>query len=98
MAKDLSDKKLKKDKKEKKEKEKRADTDGVAKKKDKKTKKGDVDVEMLEAELDKPSEVAVINVVGGEVGAALVPFATPLADGEKEVKKILKGVKKCAFL
>jgi hypothetical protein len=34
---------------------------------------------------------------GDEPSGALVPFAFPLADNDKEVKKILKTVKKCMF-
>ena len=93
MAKDL--------KKEKKE--KRSEVDGVKKsKKDKKEKKVKVDAEMvdaLEAELEKAPEVSLVKVVDGEDDGeprgALVPFAFPLADEQKEVKKILKTVKKC---
>jgi H/ACA ribonucleoprotein complex subunit 2 len=101
MAKDIEEKKLKKEKKDKKEKkEKRADTDGVTKsKKDKKEKKVQADEEMidaLDAELEKGPESALVRVVDGEeASGALVPFAFPLADNEKEVKKILKAVKKC---
>ncbi|CAA9959717.1 hypothetical protein CFE70_003166 [Pyrenophora teres f. teres 0-1] len=101
MSKDIEEKRLKKDKKEKKEK-KRAETDGVSKsKKDKKDKKSKGDVEMvdaLEAELEKEPEVSMVNVVNGddEPRGALVPFAFPLADQDKEVKKILKTVKKSA--
>ncbi|KAI8932139.1 hypothetical protein NX059_011022 [Plenodomus lindquistii] len=101
MAKDLSEKKLKKDKKEKKE--KRSETDGVTKsKKDKKEKKVQVDAEMvdaLEAELEKAPEVQLVRAGAEdseEPKGALVPFAFPLADNEKEVKKILKTVKKSA--
>ena len=104
MSKDIEEKRLKKDKKEKKEKkEKRAETDGVSKsKKDKKDKKSKGDVEMvdaLEAELEKEPEVSMVNVVNSddEPRGALVPFAFPLADQDKEVKKILKTVKKCTF-
>ncbi|KAI4652008.1 hypothetical protein J4E93_002205 [Alternaria ventricosa] len=102
MSKDIEEKRLKKDKKDKKEKkEKRAETDGVSKsKKDKKEKKVKGDVEMvdaLEAELEKEPEVSMVNVVDGdEPRGALVPFAFPLADNDKEVKKILKTVKKSA--
>jgi hypothetical protein len=103
MAKDIEEKRLKKEKKEKKE--KRAEADGVTKsKKDKKEKKVKVDAEMvdaLEAELEKAPEVSLVKVVDGEDGdeprGALVPFAFPLADDTKEVKKILKTVKKCMF-
>ncbi|CBX96477.1 hypothetical protein LEMA_P107420.1 [Plenodomus lingam JN3] len=101
MAKDLSEKKLKKEKKEKKE--KRSETDGVTKsnKKEKKEKKVQVDAEMvdaLEAELEKAPEVQLVRAGedGEEPKGALVPFAFPLADNEKEVKKILKTVKKSA--
>jgi H/ACA ribonucleoprotein complex subunit 2 len=104
MSKDIEEKRLKKEKKDKKEKkEKRAETDGVSKsKKDKKEKKVKGDVEMvdaLEAELEKEPEVSMVNVVDGsdEPRGALVPFAFPLADNDKEVKKILKTVKKCMF-
>jgi H/ACA ribonucleoprotein complex subunit 2 len=104
MSKDIEEKRLKKEKKDKKEKkEKRAETDGVSKsKKDKKEKKVKGDVEMvdaLEAELEKEPEVSMVNVVDGdEPRGALVPFAFPLADNDKEVKKILKTVKKCTFV
>jgi len=100
MSKDIEEKRLKKDKKEKKE--KRAEADGVSKsKKDKKSKKSKGDVEMvdaLEAELEKEPEVSMVNVVNSddEPRGALVPFAFPLADQDKEVKKILKTVKKSA--
>jgi H/ACA ribonucleoprotein complex subunit 2 len=107
MAKEIEEKKLKKEKKDKKEKkEKRAETDGVTKsKKDKKEKKskGDVDmVDALEAELEKEPEVSMVNVVDGAEGSdellgAIVPFAQPLCDNDKEVKKILKTVKKCTL-
>jgi hypothetical protein len=102
-----SEKKVK-DKKEKKE--KRSEVDGVKKsKKDKKDKKpkvnGDV-AEALEAELDKAPEDSMVNIVDdvemkdGEVATetALVPFAEPLATDAKEVKKILRTVKKCKLL
>jgi len=104
MSKDIEEKKLKKEKKDKKE--KRAEKDGVTKsKKDKKEKKIKGDVEMtdaLEAELEKEPEVSMVNIVDGASGddeprGALVPFAFPLADNDKEVKKILKTVKKCTF-
>lgn len=104
MAKDIAEKKLKKEKKDKKEKkEKRAESDGVSKsKKDKKEKKTKPDVDMadaLEAELEKAPEDSLVKVVDAEDGdeprGALVPFAFPLAENEKEVKKILKTVKKC---
>jgi len=92
MAKDIKEKKEKK--------EKRSEVDGVKKsKKDKKEKKSaDVDTEMLEAELEKAPEVSQVAIVDGEeVEGALVPFAFPLSDDAKEVKKILKTVKKCEF-
>ncbi|KAF1921449.1 50S ribosomal protein L30e-like protein [Ampelomyces quisqualis] len=96
MAKDIKEKKEKK--------EKRAEADGVKKsKKDKKEKKVKADVEMvdaLEAELKKAPEDSIVKVVDGEDGdeprGALVPFAFPLSDDTKEVKKILKTVKKSA--
>ncbi|KAH7083674.1 50S ribosomal protein L30e-like protein [Paraphoma chrysanthemicola] len=99
MAKEV---KVKKDKKEKKE--KRADAEGVTKpKKEKKDKKVKGDVEMvdaLEAELEKAPEDSLVKVVTGEDGdeprGALVPFAFPLTDDAKELKKILKTVKKSA--
>jgi len=97
MSKDIEEKRLKKEKKEK-----RAEKDGVSKsKKDKKSKKSKDDVEMadaLEAELEKEPEVSMVNVVNSddEPRGALVPFAFPLADQDKEVKKILKTVKKSA--
>ncbi|KAL6709093.1 hypothetical protein ACN47E_001909 [Coniothyrium glycines] len=102
MAKDIEEKKLKKDKKDKKEKkEKRAETDGVSK--SKKDKKKNVDVDMadaLDAELEKAPKDSIVQVVNGddneEPRGALVPFAFPLADNDKEVKKILKTVKKSA--
>lgn len=99
MAKVIDEKKLKKEKKDKKE--KRAESDGVSKsKKDKKERKIKGDVEMadaLEVELEKAPEVSLVKVVDGddEASGALVPFAFPLADNDKEVKKILKTVKKC---
>jgi H/ACA ribonucleoprotein complex subunit 2 len=97
MAKDIKEKKEKK--------EKRSEVDGVKKsKKDKKDKKSKGDVEMvdaLEAELEKAPEDSLVRVVDAEDGeeprGALVPFAFPLADDTKEVKKILKTVKKCMF-
>jgi hypothetical protein len=97
MAKDIKEKKEKK--------EKRSEVDGVKKsKKDKKEKKVKGDVEMvdaLEAELEKAPEDSLVKVVSAEDGeeprGALVPFAFPLADDTKEVKKILKTVKKCTF-
>lgn len=102
MSKDSAEKKLKKEKKEKKE--KRAETEGVSKskkeKKDKKVKAGLADA--LEAELEKAPEVSLVKVVSGddadseEPRGALVPFANPLAEESKEVKKILRTVKKSA--
>lgn len=71
--------------------------------KGKKGKKSKGDVEMadaLEAELEKSPEESLVRVVDGEGDAeprgALVPFAFPLADDSKDVKKILKTVKKSA--
>ena len=90
-----SEKKVK-DKKEKKE--KRSEVDGVKKsKKDKKEKKVNGDIaDALEAELEKAPEDSLVRVVDGDAPAtALVPFAEPLADDAKEVKKILRTVKKC---
>lgn len=105
MGKDITDKKDKKERKEKKEKkEKRASLDGVTKvKKDKKKRKSGVDVaDALEAELNDDTtmiDAADDTVVGGEedveITGALVPFAVPLAEDAKEVKRILKCVKKC---
>ncbi|KAF2788287.1 L30e-like protein [Melanomma pulvis-pyrius CBS 109.77] len=110
MGKDASEKKIKKDKKEKKE--KRTEVEGVVKskkeKKDRKSKTNDDLVESLESELKKAPEDSLVNIVDGDVvmgedsegGAAplgaLVPFALPLADDQKDVKKILRTVKKSA--
>lgn len=102
MAKEIEEKKLKKEKKDKKEKkEKRAETDGVSKpKKEKKEKKSKDVTDALEAAIEEP-EVSMMEVdstlavEGDEPSGALVPFAFPLADNDKEVKKILKTVKKC---
>lgn len=100
MGKDSSEKKVK-DKKEKKE--KRAEVDGVKKsRKEKKEKKlkvnGDI-ADALEAELEKAPEESLVRVVetvvAEEPRGALVPFACPLAEDAKEVKKILRTVKKC---
>lgn len=79
-------------------------------KKDKKEKKlktnGDV-ADALEAELEKSPEVSMVKLdasgdvvmeeeqTDGELKGALVPFAFPLAEDAKEVKKILRTVKKC---
>lgn len=105
-TKDPEEKKLKKEKKEK-----RKSVDGVTKvKKDKKEKKikGDI-AEALEDELEKSPEVSLVQIdAGGDVAmngddavleltGALVPFAVPLAESDKDVKKILKTVKKCEF-
>ncbi|KAF2636272.1 L30e-like protein [Massarina eburnea CBS 473.64] len=98
MGKDSADKKHKKEKKEK----RASEVDGVKKsKKEKKSKaNGDVDVTMtdaLEAELVKEPETSSVKVVNGaDVKGAIVPFAEPMVDGEKEVKKVLRGVKKSA--
>jgi H/ACA ribonucleoprotein complex subunit 2 len=102
MAKEIEEKKLKKEKKDKKEKkEKRAETDGVSKpKKEKKDKKSKDVTDALEAAIEEP-EVSMMDIDSGaaaegdEPAGALVPFAFPLADNDKEVKKILKTVKKC---
>ena len=111
MGKDSTEKKAKKDKKEKKE--KRAEAAGVVKpKKEKKDKKSKVNGELLEAELKKAPEDSLVNVVedvvmGGGDGdgetavasiASLVPFAHPLVEEHKDVKKILRAVKKCMSL
>lgn len=107
MGKDIVEKKEKKDKKDKKEKkEKRASLGGVEKpKKEKKEKKSDAAIEALETEIAKGedstmvdvsvAEVTVADLSADEVRGALVPFAFPLAEDAKEVKKILKTVKKC---
>ncbi|KAJ4333534.1 hypothetical protein N0V87_007559 [Didymella glomerata] len=103
MAKEIEEKKLKKEKKDKKEKkEKRAETDGVSKpKKEKKEKKSKDVTDALEAAIEEP-DVSMMEVdsapaaEGDEPSGALVPFAFPLADNDKEVKKILKTVKKSA--
>ncbi|KAJ8105809.1 hypothetical protein OPT61_g9957 [Boeremia exigua] len=103
MAKKIEEKKLKKEKKDKKEKkEKRAETDGVTKpKKEKKDKKSKEVTDALEAAIEEP-EVSMMEIDSGaaaegdEPSGALVPFAFPLADNDKEVKKILKTVKKSA--
>lgn len=109
MGKDASEKKIKKDKKEKKE--KRAEVDGVVKssKKDKKSRRsgGSEIADALDAELAKGSESALVDASGDvvmnednaapvDVVSALVPFANPLVEDSKEVKKLLKGVKKSA--
>lgn len=109
MGKDITDKKDKKERKEKKEKkEKRASLDGVTKvkkeKKEKKSRKSDV-ADALEAELEQDATMmdvdeTMVTVDGEEVEittGALVPFANPLAEDAKEVKRILKCVKKCEF-
>jgi hypothetical protein len=105
-------KKEKKDKKEKKE--KRAETEGVTKvKKEKKEKKVKDIADALETELEKNPDVSMVSIdVGGDVTmadeddeeaiteltGALVPFANPLAENAKDVKKILRTVKKCKFI
>ena len=100
MAKEIKEKREKKDKKEKKE--KRAEADGVSKpKKEKKDKKSKDVTDALEAAIEEP-DVSMMEVdsgagADGEPSGALVPFAFPLADNDKEVKKILKTVKKCTF-
>lgn len=104
MAKEIEEKKLKKEKKDKKEKkEKRAETEGVSKpKKEKKDKKSKDVTDALEVAIEEP-EVSMMEIDSGaavaegdEPSGALVPFAFPLADNDKEVKKILKTVKKSA--
>ncbi|KAL5400634.1 hypothetical protein PMIN06_012068 [Paraphaeosphaeria minitans] len=105
MGKDKEEKRVK-DKKEKKEKkEKRSEVDGVKKsKKEKKSKlNGDI-ADTLEMELDKDPEESMVKVVeaDGEVAprdvpaSALVPIAEPLLEEPKDVKKVLKTVKKSA--
>ncbi|PVI05351.1 L30e-like protein [Periconia macrospinosa] len=99
MGKDATEKKVKKDKKEKKER-RQSDIDGVKKsKKEKKSKlNGDVDIEMtdaLEVELQKEPEQSAVKLVDAPT-TALVPFAEPLAQDAKEVKKVLRTVKKSA--
>ena len=108
MGKDATDKKIKKEKKEKKE--KRSEVDGVVKssKKDKKSRRsgGSEIADALESELKKESKGALVDESGDvvmndgdavpvEILSALVPFANPLVEDSKEVKKLLKGVKKC---
>lgn len=104
MGKDKEEKRVK-DKKEKKEKkEKRSEVDGVKKsKKEKKSKLNGDFAETLEMELDKEPEQSMVRVVeaDGEVAireipaSALVPIAEPLLEESKDVKKVLKTVKKC---
>ncbi|KAF2873468.1 50S ribosomal protein L30e-like protein [Massariosphaeria phaeospora] len=100
----MAEKKIKKEKKEKKE--KRAEVDGVVKvKKEKKAKiSGDI-ADALEAELEKSPETSMVKkidssgdtIMGEEaLRDALVPFAFPLAEDTKDVKKILRTVKKSA--
>ncbi|KAF2004189.1 L30e-like protein [Amniculicola lignicola CBS 123094] len=111
MGKDSADKKDRKSKDKKEKKEKRvSEVDGDVKvKKDKKDKKSKVNGDALEKELEKsPEESSLVrvdksgDVVMGEDGAdaellgALVPFAFPLAEDAKELKKILRTVKKSA--
>lgn len=105
MAKEIEEKKLKKEKKDKKEKkEKRSETEGVSKpKKEKKEKKSKDVTDALEVAIEEPEvslmeiDSGAVAVAGEEPAGALVPFAFPLADNDKEVKKILKTVKKCTF-
>lgn len=105
MGKDKDEKRVK-DKKEKKEKkEKRSEVDGVKKsKKEKKSKvNGDI-ADALETELEKEPEESLVRVVDGDGDAApreipasaLVPIAEPLCEDTKEVKKVLRTVKKSA--
>jgi H/ACA ribonucleoprotein complex subunit 2 len=103
MGKDAADKKIKKDKKEKKEK-RVSDVDGVKKSKKEKKASKDVDVDMtdaLEAELEKAPEDSMVRVVTTDLvvapATALVPFAEPLTTDAKELKKVLRTVKKCKF-
>jgi H/ACA ribonucleoprotein complex subunit 2 len=105
MGKDKSEKKIKK--------EKRSDADGVTKKskKDKKRESlnnGDV-VKALEAEIKEQesaepkafvkanADVEMTGVNGEEPRGALVPFANPLVEDVKELKKVLRTVKKCKY-
>ncbi|KAF2734083.1 L30e-like protein [Polyplosphaeria fusca] len=100
MGKDKSEKKEKKIKKEK-----RSEAEGVKKsKKEKKDKtvNGDV-VKALEAEIEKsesPEPRALMKVdvdmLDAEPRGALVPFANPLVQEAKDLKKILRTVKKSA--
>jgi H/ACA ribonucleoprotein complex subunit 2 len=94
----------KKVKEKKEKKEKRSEVDGVKKsKKDKKSKvNGDV-ADALEKELEKEPEQSMVRVVDEDGDAAprdiptsaLVPIAEPLLQESKDVKKVLKTVKKC---
>lgn len=108
MAKDKSEKKDKKERKEKKE--KRAEVDGV--KKIKKEKKSKDVVKALEAELEQssspePAQQVKVDPSGDvkmeddldsvEPSGALVPFANPLILDAKDLKKVLRTVKKCKF-
>jgi H/ACA ribonucleoprotein complex subunit 2 len=74
---------------------------------EKKEKKSSEVVDALEAELEKGGDSTMMDVSMGDVTTAdadtaevllgaLVPFAFPLAEDAKEVKKILKTVKKSA--
>jgi H/ACA ribonucleoprotein complex subunit 2 len=109
MGKDHSEKKEKKEKKAKRVEENGV----VKPKKDKKDKKEKKTkaIDALEAELDQ-SELMETSMVatdgdgdvtmGDETSepkllGALVPFANPLAEEPKELKKILKTIKKCKF-
>ncbi|KAF2746100.1 L30e-like protein [Sporormia fimetaria CBS 119925] len=105
MGKDITDKKDKK-----KEKKETSGKDGVTKvKKEKKSKKSKLDgdvADALEAELSKNEDttmldasadaVMVTETEAAELTGAIVPFANPLAVDPKEVKKILRAVKKSA--
>ncbi|KAF2126576.1 L30e-like protein [Dothidotthia symphoricarpi CBS 119687] len=101
MAKEIKEKKEKKEKKDKKE--KRAETEGVSKSKKEKKDKKKVTAELEDALMtgvEEATEVSLIQADNGdgdeEPRGALVPFAFPLSDDAKEVKKILKTVKKSA--
>ncbi|KAF2468770.1 L30e-like protein [Lindgomyces ingoldianus] len=112
MGKDHSDKKIKKEKKEKKEKraEENGVVKVKKEKKEKKSKTVDSDVKVtkaLEAELERAAspEVSLVRLDDdGDVSmqdnkpalGSLVPFANPLADDPKEIKKILRTVRKSA--
>ncbi|KAF2111488.1 50S ribosomal protein L30e-like protein [Lophiotrema nucula] len=102
MAKDKSEKKERKEKKEK-----RAEKEGVKKeKKEKKEKKSKDVIKALEAEIEKsesPEPMQLVKSGGADVAmgedellGALVPFAFPLVEEAKELKKVLKTVKKSA--
>jgi H/ACA ribonucleoprotein complex subunit 2 len=87
--------KVKKDKKDKKDKKKResnvnADVAGALE-----AQLQNEDATMIDAAEDTVMDGGEDEVV---ITGALVPFALPLAEDAKEVKKILKTVKKCEFV